>query len=161
MILLLVAALVLGLLLIPFGLPGLWVMVGAAVGYSLLVPGGIGTVTLVLVSAAALGAELLEWSVTGRFTRRYGGSRRASWGAIFGSMVGAMVGVPLPIVGSVIGAFAGAFAGALAGELTQGSNVAVAGRVATGALLGRAAATALKVGIGVAMSAWILVTALV
>ncbi len=108
--LLLVAAIVLGLLMIPFGFPGTLVLFAAALCYHLLVPaGGIGLVTVVGVGALMVIAEGLEWVLTGRFTRRYGGSRRASWGAILGGMIGAFVGVPVPIVGSIVGAFAGAF----------------------------------------------------
>ena len=60
--------------------------------------------------------EALEWILAGRFARKYGGSKRAGWGAIIGGIVGAFVGVPIPIVGSVIGAFAGAFVGVAVGS---------------------------------------------
>ncbi len=149
---LLAIALLFGLLLIPFGLPGTWVMVGAVLAYSYWgAPSAIGT-WVVLVSAvlAAIG-EILEFTLAGRFAKRYGGSRRAGWGAIIGSIIGAVVGVPVPIVGSLIGAFVGAFAGAWLAEITRAREVGMATRVATGALLGRIAAVAAKVGIGVAI----------
>lgn len=153
---LLIAALVLGLLLIPFGLPGLWVMAGAVLAYSYLVPtGAIGVWTIVLVAVLALVGEVLEFVLAGRFARRYGGSRRAGWGAIIGSIAGAIVGVPVPVIGSVIGAFVGAFAGAWLAELTKRSEFGAATRVATGALLGRIAAVAAKVGIGCAVLVWV------
>ena len=159
-ILILIACLVLGLVMIPFGLPGTWIMAGAALGYSLLVPGSIGVFTTIVVALMALVGELIEFTLTGKYTRKYGGSRRASWGAIIGGMVGAFMGVPVPIVGSVIGAFVGAFVGAFIAQLTQ-SSVGDAPRVATGALIGRAVAAAMKVAIGLAMAAIILFTALV
>lgn len=155
-LLLLIAALIVGLLLIPFGLPGLWVMVGAALVYSYAQPERLGIWTILVITAMALVAEGLEFVLAGRYARKYGGSRRAAWGAIIGSIAGAIVGVPIPVVGSVVGAFAGAFAGALAAELTKGSEMRSATRVATGALIGRAAAIAVKVGIGVALLAWVL-----
>lgn len=158
-VLLLAAVLLLGLLLIPFGLPGTLVILGAAIGYSVLVKGSIGLFTLVCVGALLVVGEVIEWTLTAKYTRQYGGSRRASWGAIVGGMVGAIVGVPVPIIGSVIGAFVGAFAGAFAAEVTGGSTGAAATRVATGAIIGRAVAAAMKVGIGVAMAAWILFAA--
>jgi uncharacterized protein len=158
-ILILVVCLVLGLVMIPFGLPGTWIMAGAALGYSLLVPNSIGVFTTVVVAVMALVGEVIEFTLTGKYTRKYGGSRRASWGAIIGGIVGAIMGVPVPIVGSVIGAFAGAFVGAFLAQLTQGS-VGDATRVATGALIGRAVAAAMKVGIGLAMAAIILFTAM-
>jgi uncharacterized protein len=160
-VVLLVLALIVGLMLIPFGLPGLWVMVGAALVYSWAEPGRIGVPTLVIITLMAVVAEILEFLSAGRYARKYGGSPRAAWGAILGGIVGAIVGVPIPIVGSVIGAFVGSFAGALAAELTLGSRVGSATRVATGALIGRIVATALKVAIGVALLAWVVLVLLI
>ena len=151
----------LGLIMIPFGLPGTWIIAGAALGYSLLVPGSISIFTVVIVSVLALVGEVIEFTLTAKYTRKYGGSRRASWGAIIGGMIGAVIGVPVPIVGSVVGAFAGAFVGAFVAELSRGSEGGNATRVATGALIGRAVAAAMKVGIGLAMAAWILFAAIV
>src|SRR5256885_11450613 len=131
----LAAVILLSLILIVLGLPGLWIMFASAVTYNLVFPGDpIGWFTLVAVAVLALVAELLEFSLTGKYARKYGGSRRAGWGAIIGSIVGAMVGVPVPIVGPVIGAFLGSFIGALIAELTGGSSAGDATRVAQGDL---------------------------
>ena len=99
-------------------------------------------------------AEGLEWVLTSRFTKKYGGSRRAGWGAVIGGMVGAFMGVPIPIVGSIVGAFAGAFIGAFVFEWSREQNHGVATRVAWGALIGRVVAAAIKVAIGLTMAAW-------
>src|SRR5207245_2736480 len=104
--------LLVGLVLIPFGLPGTWIIAAAALGYQLLVPGSISIITVFAVIVLALIGEVLEFSLTTKYTKKYGGSRRASWGAVIGGMIGAFIGVPVPIVGPVLGAFAGAFAGA-------------------------------------------------
>jgi hypothetical protein len=150
------------LLLIPLGLPGLWLMIAAAFGLNALSrPAPIGTVTLAGVLLVAVVAEVLEFTVAARYTTRYGGSRRAGWGAILGGVVGAVVGVPVPIVGSVIGAFVGAFAGAYLAERSRRMEHGVATRVATGALVGRAAAAALKTACGLAIGAWLLTAAVV
>src|SRR3982750_2941508 len=101
----------------------------------------------------------LEWVLTSRFTRRYGGSRRAGWGAVLGGMIGAFMGVPIPIVGSIVGAFAGAFVGALVFELSRGSGGGTATKVAWGALIGRVAAAAIKVAIGLVMAVWLVTAA--
>jgi uncharacterized protein YqgC (DUF456 family) len=152
----LVVALIVGLLMVPFGLPGLWVMLGAVTLYSYALPaGGIGTGTIIVVGALAFLGELMEFLLTGRFVKRYGGSRRSGWGAVLGSIVGAIVGVPVPVIGSLIGAFAGAFAGAWLAELTLRGEVRAATHVATGALLGRMAAVATKAGVGCAVIVWV------
>jgi uncharacterized protein YqgC (DUF456 family) len=146
-----------GLAIIPLGLPGLWVMVAAVLVYSFVEPGQIGIPTLVVVFALAVLAEVLEFLAAGKYARKYGGSKRAGWGAIIGGIAGAIIGVPIPIIGSVIGAFVGSFAGALVAEMTLGAKMGDATRVAKGALIGRAIATALKVAIGVALLAWVVI----
>lgn len=159
-LLILACVILLSLILIVLGLPGLWIMVASAVTYNLVVPGEpIGWITLIVVGILALLAELLEFTLTGSFARKYGGSRRAGWGAILGGIIGAVVGIPIPIIGSVIGAFIGSFLGALIAELTGGSSAGDATRVAKGALIGRVVSTALKIGIGMTIGVWILISA--
>jgi uncharacterized protein YqgC (DUF456 family) len=159
---LLVLSVVIGLILIPFGLPGLWVMIGAAVTHHFVVVGsGIGVPTLIGTTVLGVIAEVLEFTVSAGYTRKYGGSTRAAWGAIVGGIVGAVMGVPIPIIGSVIGAFVGSFAGALLFEYADRPDHRHAARVAWGALVGRAVSAAIKVGIGVAIAAWIVIAAVV
>jgi uncharacterized protein YqgC (DUF456 family) len=160
-LLILAAVIILSLVLIVLGLPGLWIMVASAVVYNMIVPGDpIGWVSLIAVAVLALVAELLEFTMTGRYARKYGGSRRAGWGAILGGIVGAMVGFPVPIVGPVIGAFVGSFVGALVAELTGGASAGDATRVAKGALIGRVVSTMLKIGIGFTIGIWIFIAAM-
>jgi uncharacterized protein YqgC (DUF456 family) len=158
--LLLAAVLFLSFVMIPFGLPGLWIMVGAALVYQLLVPGAVSMTTVIGTALLALVAEVLEFTLAGRYARKYGGSRRAGWGAIIGSIGGAIIGVPIPIIGSIIGGFAGAFLGAFIAERSRGTELGGASRVATGALIGRVVAAAMKTGIGVAIAVWIVFAAL-
>ena len=154
--LLLIAAIVLGLLMIPFGLPGTLIIFCATLMYYLLVPGGaIGLMTVVTIGVLMAFAEVLEFLLAGRYAKKYGGSKRAGWGAIIGGMVGAFLGVPVPIIGSVIGAFAGSFVGAFVFEWYGHKDHTVATRVAWGALVGRAVSAAMKVGIGLGMAAWL------
>ena len=159
-LLILASVIIVSLILIVLGLPGLWIMVASAVVYNMIVPGDpIGWFTLVAVAVLALVAELLEFSLTGRYARKYGGSRRASWGAILGGIIGAMVGFPVPIIGPIIGAFVGSFCGALIAELTGGTSAGDATRVAKGALIGRVVSTMLKIGIGFTIGIWIFISA--
>src|SRR5439155_123148 len=69
--------------------------------------------TLTMIGIVALGivAEVLDFTLAGSYARKYGGSRKAAWGAIIGGTIGAIVGVPIPIIGSVIGALVGSFVG--------------------------------------------------
>ena len=159
--LLLAAVMLLGLLMIPFGLPGTWIIAAAALGYQLLVPDSISMFTIVVVFGLAVIGEVLEFTLSAKYTRKYGGSRRASWGAIIGGMIGAFVGVPVPLVGPVIGAVAGAFLGAFVGEYSRAGEHGTATRVATGALVGRAIAAAMKIAIGGGMAALTLFAAMV
>src|SRR5678816_1622534 len=160
-VLLFAIVLLVSLFLIPLGLPGTWIMVGSAIGYDAIVGGDpIGWVTIAATAVLAIIAEIFEFSLSARYTRKYGGSRRAGWGAIFGGIVGAIVGVPVPIVGSVIGAFVGSFLGALIAEFTGGSSAGEATRVAKGALIGRAVSTGLKIGIGFMIGVWVFIAAM-
>jgi len=158
---LLTAVLVLSLILIALGLPGLWVMIATAVVYNIVVGGTpIGWFTLICVGILAAIAEVIEWTMSGKFARKYGGSRRAAWGAVIGGTLGAILGFPLPIVGPLIGAFVGSFVGALVGEVSSGGTRREATKVAWGALVGRVAATAMKMAIGCAIAAWIFFAAM-
>jgi uncharacterized protein YqgC (DUF456 family) len=151
-VLLLAAAGVVGLLLIPLGLPGLWLIVLGILSYGWLTHFQTLTAGLVAlaVGLAVLGEAIEAW-IGFRFAQRYGGSRRAGWGALAGGLTGAVVGVPVPVIGSVIGGFVGAFVGAAAFEYTRKRASEGAVRAGWGAVLGRAAAVALKMGLAVVM----------
>jgi uncharacterized protein len=150
---LLLLACVAGLLLIPFGLPGLWLIVLAIIGYGWLddYQNMSAWFLLVVIGLATLG-EIAEARIGFSYARRYGGSSRAGWGALVGGLAGAIVGVPVPLIGSVIGGFVGAFAGATLFEYTRARQSDVAARAGWGAVLGRAVAAAVKMAIGVALS---------
>lgn len=148
-VVLLVACSLAGLVFIPLGLPGLWVIVGGILAYGWLTDfRTVGLWTIVIALGLAFLGEAIEWWVGFRFAKRYGGSKSAGWGALLGGIVGAIVGVPVPVIGSVIGAFLGSFAGAVAFEYVQSRHTATAVRAGWGAVLGRAAAAALKTAIG-------------
>ena len=150
---LLVVCCVVGLLLVPLGLPGLWVMVLGVIGYGWLTGfHTVGVATIAVVVGLALMGEVVEWWLGFWFAERYGGSRRAGWGALVGGIIGAVVGVPVPVIGSVIGAFVGSFIGAAAFEYTRQLSAGVALRAGWGAVLGRAAAAGLKMALGLAIA---------
>ena len=142
-----------GLLSLPLtavGLPGTWAfLAGAGLWKSIDPSVSVSWGAIVAGVVLAFVAELFEWGLASRYTTKYGGSRRAGWGALVGGIVGAIVGVPIPVVGSIVGSFAGAFVGALALEYSKHGEHDRAGRVAWGALIGRVVATGMKVGLGV------------
>jgi uncharacterized protein len=153
-LLLLLVAGVTGLVLIPFGLPGLWVIVLGVVGYGWLTEFQTVSATFLgLIIALAIVGEIFESWIGFRFARRYGGSSRAGWGALAGGLVGAIVGVPIPVIGSVIGGFVGAFLGAALFEYSLARRTEGAMKAGWGAVLGRAAAAGVKMALGVAMVA--------
>ena len=139
-----------GLLLVPFGLPGLWVMAAGFLAYGGLTGfRSISVAMMAIVVGLAFLGEIVESWLGFRFARRYGGSSRAGWGALLGGVVGAVVGVPVPLVGSVIGAFVGSFAGAALFEYSVSRRAEVAVGAGWGAMVGRAAAAAAKIALGV------------
>lgn len=142
-----------GLALVPLGLPGLWVMALGVISYGWITGfRTVGVATIAIVLGLALLGEILETWMGFGLARRYGGSPRAGWGALIGGIVGAIVGVPVPIIGSVIGAFAGSFIGAALFELTWSRAAGTAVRAGWGAVLGRAAAAAAKIALGLVIA---------
>src|SRR2546430_15422344 len=88
---------ILGLLLVPLGLPGLWVMVGGIVGYGWLTGfRSVGVATIGAVLGLAFLGEIVEWWLGFRLTRTFGASRRAAWGALGGGVGRAGPGGPRP-----------------------------------------------------------------
>ena len=142
-----------GLVLVPFGLPGLWVMALGVIGYGWLTGfHTVGVWIIALVIGLAFLGEIVDWWLGFRFATKYGGSKRAGWGALIGGIVGAIVGVPVPVIGSVIGAFIGSFAGAALFEYTRERHAGIAVRAGWGAMLGRAAAAGAKIALGLVIA---------
>ncbi|HEU0016134.1 MAG TPA: DUF456 domain-containing protein [Longimicrobium sp.] len=158
---LLVLGQVAGLLAIPFGLPGTWLQVLALGGYAWATGfTTVGWVPIAFSVLLALAGELVEFWLGARYAQKYGGGRRAAWGAILGGIAGAIMGVPVPVIGSVVGAFVGSFIGAATLELIGNRELRPALRVGWGAFIGRLLATAAKAGIGVAIAAIALLSAI-
>jgi len=138
-----------GLLLIPFGLPGNWLIALCALPGAWL---GWGWWPFAIQIGLAGLAELLEFTSALKHARRTGATRAGSWGGIFGSIVGAIMFtglVPIPIVGTVLGAALGAFAGAFLVELTfAGRSEKDSMRAGWGAFLGTLIGKALKIALG-------------
>lgn len=138
----------LGVLLIPFGLPGNWLI--AAVG--LLGPSlGIGWTPFLVLLAAAAVAEVLELLLAVRTTKKAGAGKSGQWGAFLGGVLGAILGtplVPIPILGTLVGAGIGAFFGAISFQILfakkqDGDLLAIGTGAFLGVILGKGAKMAL------------------
>lgn len=153
-LILLISLSMIGLCLIPLGLPGLWVMVVGIIAYGWLTSfHTVSALTIGIVLAIAVIGEIIESWLGFRFAKRYGGSSRSGWGALIGGLIGAVIGVPIAIIGSVIGAFIGSFIGAALFEYSASRRAGVATRAGWGAVVGRAAAAAMKIALGLVIAA--------
>lgn len=131
------------LLVIPLGLPGLWMIVVLTLG--LVLAGKLTWGFGLGVAGAALVVEVAEILILKRFGKAFGGSSRAFWGAVVGGMAGLFVGVPVPIVGPVITAFLGTFLGAGLVTWMETTSFERSARVGWGVLLARTVAVTIKV----------------
>ncbi len=107
--------LIAGLVIIPLGFPGTWVMVVATLAYLLfgdLNPGGSEWFVLVVVALMAGLGELIELGtrIVGSKVARV--SNGAIVAAIVGGLIGVIVGVPIFLIGSLLGLLFGVFLGA-------------------------------------------------
>ena len=139
------------LVLIPLGLPGLWLIVAITMGLALF--GSLSWTFALVVVGVALITEVGEFAVLKKFGDAYGGSRKAFWGAVLGGMMGLFVGVPVPIIGPMITAFLGTFIGAGLVTYVETLSLKTSAKVGWGMLFARTAAVALKIAVSVAVIA--------
>jgi len=153
------------LVLVVLGLPGTWLMVISTMllawwhwdasqetqMFSLIT-------LLAIVIIAALG-EVFEF-VTGVIgSKKAGGTRWGSVGALVGGIIGAIAAtflIPIPVLGSLLGACIGAALGALGLELYGGLELSASMKSGVGAGVGRFVGTIIKIIAGVMI--WIIVT---
>jgi uncharacterized protein YqgC (DUF456 family) len=150
-IVLLVIALLAGLVAVPFGLPGTFIILGAAFLYALVTEfAAVTWPTLGLLLAAALLAEGAE-ALTGLVgAKKYGSGKLGIAASIAGGIAGAILGAPLFFgLGAIPGALAGAFGAAVLAELVRGRSSRDALRAGWGTFL---AGTAVKGALAVAMA---------
>lgn len=141
------AAMAAALCLVPLGLPGTWIMLTVVAAGA--VAGEVGWLTLAGLALLLAAAEAAEFLLVKAASERHGGSPGAFWGAVAGGLVGVAVGAPVPVMGSLIAGVTGTFLGAFAVALWRTRSARPAARVGWGAVLGRAAAAAVKTGAGV------------
>jgi uncharacterized protein YqgC (DUF456 family) len=145
--------LLIGLLLIPLGLGGTFIILGVSVILGFVTDfTRVEWTTLVVLAVLAVIGEIIESGLGVIVVRRFGASKWAMLGTFLGGLAGGVAGTGMaPIVGSLIGAFVGAFAGAFIGELIYRRRAAESLRAGWGAFIGRVLAVAIKFEIGVVM----------
>jgi hypothetical protein len=141
------------LLSLIFGLPGTFLIVGAALVYAWAT--GFAAVHwstvgwLLLLALAGEGIELFAGAAGAGGERP---STRVTIYTLAGGLVGGIVGTPFLLgLGSLLGALAGAFAGAAIAVAAQGGTVATALRTGLAAMRGRLLGFVLKAAIAVVM----------
>ena len=159
----LVIGLLVGMICIPLGLSGTFIVLGVTAVYDLLHGFHvIGIPLLLLFLGLCVVGEVIESFLGSVMARRFGAGKWGMVAAFVGGIVGAVVGNGVvPIVGALIGSFLGAFVGATAAEWAVRSREVGAARdglrAGYGAFVGKVAASVIKMGIG----AGIAVTALI
>lgn len=141
-----------GLAVIPLGIPGTFIVVVASGSVGLLTGWQLVSLRLLLIflGLAVLGevSDALFSLLTGK---KFGASGFSLFWSFVGGFVGAIIGFPLPLIGSLVGAFVGAFLGAFLAELLTGTNLSEAMKSGIGVVFGKLFGSILKVAIGMVM----------
>jgi uncharacterized protein YqgC (DUF456 family) len=152
---LLYLAMAVGLLVIPLGIPGQFLIAAAAALFTLVAgPAALPWWVAITLVCLALLAEVGEAAAGLLGARKAQGSVCGALGGMAGGIVGAILGSAVtPILGSLAGALAGTFAGAFAVEYYRTTHAGNARTVAKGALIGRIAGSLIKLVTGGVMIA--------
>jgi len=148
-------AMLAGVMIIPLGFPGQFIIVAAACVFSLIAGSdALSWRAVLLLFGIALFAEIIEAVAGFMGARGAKGSIWSSFGAAIGGIIGAIVcSMVAPIIGSLFGAFAGTFAGAYGVEYYRSRTSEGAAAVARGALIGRVVGSFVKVFLAIVMIA--------
>lgn len=151
------AALIGALIAIPIGLSGNFILLGLGLLIALLT--GFQAVTplaLGVAAALAVGAEVLESLLGSLMARRYGASKWGMIGAYAGGILGAILGTPVaPLLGTLVGSLLGAALGAVLLEWIHLRRLRGSLAPGWGAILGKVAATLIKMGVGLGIALYL------
>jgi uncharacterized protein YqgC (DUF456 family) len=155
---LLLLGMVAGLIMIPFGLPGVGFILVSTVIYSLATrfSAAVSFNLLIFFCVLTLIAETADNWLMALGARKYGASREAVWlsfaGAILGTLIlGPLLALVMGVLGPFVGAFAGSFLTVFLYEYVRRKQIKEALRAGWGTVLGRTAGIVLKMAIGVSM----------
>lgn len=142
-----------GIIIIPFGIPGTFVIVVNTLVFAWLT--GFSEVTwkfLGLLLLMAVIMEVIEFFIGAATAGKYGASKLGMFGAIVGGFMGAIWGTSIvPLLGTLLGAFAGAFAGATLFEYISTKDLDRSMRVGFGAFLGTVGGKLTKIAVAITM----------
>lgn len=144
-----------GLILIPLGIPGTFIVVGSAAGFGAIT--GWDEISLLVVGillGLAIGGEILDFGLGMVGANQKGSSKWGMIGAFVGGITGAFLGIPVPIIGNFLGVFVGAFFGAFILELIWTGDPIQALRVGEGSFVARIFSSLVKISLGVGMLAF-------
>ena len=145
--------LIISIAIIPFGIPGTFLIVADTFVYALITHfEKISPVFIGVLLAVSIIVELVEFGMSAWAAKKYGSSSWGMWGAIIGGFFGAVVLTTfLPPFGTIFGAFIGAFAGAFLIEFLHNQEFQKALRIGWGAFLGAVSGKLLKIVAAIAM----------
>ncbi len=148
-----------GLLIIPFGLPGVAVIFLCCLVYALWTDfqAAIGLNFFIVLCVLTVVAETADNWLMALGARKFGASRGAIWLSLLGGFLGALFIGPvlsliLGLLGPFIAAFLGAFLTVVLFELYKRKEFGEALRAGWGTLLGRMAGVVFKLTVGTGMA---------
>jgi len=166
-LILLIAGMLLGLVAIPFGLPGVVIILVSVLVYAILTGfnAGVSVLFFAVLCVLTVIAETADNLLTAMGAQRFGASRASIWLSVLGGFAGAiLIGGPAALFlgpfGPIAGGFAGAFLIVFAYERNAGKDTRQALRVGLGTLLGRTAGILLKLLLAITMIAAVIVSIL-
>ena len=151
--------LALGLLFIPLGLGGNFILLALALVVALVTHfHAVPWWALLVMGALVAVGEIVEATLGSLVAKKYGASRWGMLGAFVGGILGVIPGTAIaPIIGSILGSFLGSAAGAILFEWLHRRKMKVSLPAGWGALLGKLGATFFKIAIGFAIAAYLTV----
>ncbi|HEX5038130.1 MAG TPA: DUF456 domain-containing protein [bacterium] len=148
-----------GIVMVLFTLPGTWVIVAAALLYSLVRDFQVSSDLIVIawLVVLALIGEAIEFATGTLGPKKVEVPTGAIVCSIIGGIVGAIIGVPVFLIGAVLGLLLGTFLGALIYTLIKDGRVKVAFKHAFAVLTSRVISIFAKTAIAVGMAIYLLI----
>jgi uncharacterized protein YqgC (DUF456 family) len=147
------------LILVPFALPGNWLIVITTAVFAWWQRENhvFSIYTIIAITILALLAELVEFFAGAAGAKKAGAGLLAAAAAIVGAIAGAIIGTfILPLFGTILGACLGAGLAAASVELAMGKTTDASIRSGFGASVGHLIGSTAKLAIGCAI--WLIVT---